>query len=152
MRTAWGEEATTKLRLLWAYGMSAAAIGRAMGVSKNAIVGRAHRLNLPRRPSPIRRAGEAPVPSVPRERPKVTLPPLAEMPLPAPPRPFARSAAIAPESATIFAPLSPRQCEWLSGNGPRDYVRCEAPVTRGSYCAGHAAVAYVPRRVREDVG
>lgn len=150
--TAWSEEAITKLRLLWDYGMSTAEIGRSMGMSKNAIVGRAHRLNLPRRPSPIRRAGEAPIPSVPRERPKITLPPLAEMSLPAPPRLFARPAAVAAEPAAAFAPLSPRQCEWLSGNAPRDYVRCEFPVARGSYCAGHAAVAYVPRRVREDVG
>ena len=30
-------------------------IGRRMGISKNAVVGKAHRLNLPARPSPIRR-------------------------------------------------------------------------------------------------
>jgi GcrA cell cycle regulator len=49
----WNEESIAKLRALWAEGLSTAAIGRRMGVSKNAVVGKAHRLNLPSRPSPI---------------------------------------------------------------------------------------------------
>jgi len=32
-------------------------IGRHLGVSKNAVVGKAHRLDLPGRPSPIRAIG-----------------------------------------------------------------------------------------------
>jgi GcrA cell cycle regulator len=49
----WNEESIARLRALWAEGLSTAAIGRRMGVSKNAVVGKAHRLNLPSRPSPI---------------------------------------------------------------------------------------------------
>ena len=48
----WNEDAIAKLRALWAEGLSTAEIGRRMGVSKNAVVGKAHRLNLPSRPSP----------------------------------------------------------------------------------------------------
>ena len=51
----WNEKSIAKLRALWAEGLSTAEIGRRMGVSKNAVVGKAHRLNLPSRPSPIRR-------------------------------------------------------------------------------------------------
>ena len=51
----WNESSIAKLRALWAEGLSTAEIGRRMGVQKNAVVGKAHRLNLPSRPSPIRR-------------------------------------------------------------------------------------------------
>ena len=55
----WAEEAITRLRELWDEGHSTAEIGRRLGVSKNAVVGKAHRLDLSARPSPIRREGEA---------------------------------------------------------------------------------------------
>lgn len=45
------EEAT--LRQLWTEGHATAEIGRRMGRSKNSIVGHAHRMDLPPRPSPI---------------------------------------------------------------------------------------------------
>lgn len=55
----WTADAIDRLRALWAEGLSTAEIGRRMGVSKNAVVGKAHRLNLSARPSPIRRDAEA---------------------------------------------------------------------------------------------
>ena len=51
----WAEETIVRLRTLWDEGLSTAEIGRRLGVSKNAVVGKAHRLDLPARPSPIRR-------------------------------------------------------------------------------------------------
>ena len=51
----WDEETIHHLRDLWAQGLSTAEIGRRLNVSKNAIVGKAHRLDLDARPSPIRR-------------------------------------------------------------------------------------------------
>ena len=51
----WDEETIRLLRDLWAQGHSTAEIGRRLGVSKNAIVGKAHRLELDARPSPIKR-------------------------------------------------------------------------------------------------
>ena len=53
----WAEETIFRLRALWDEGLSTAEIGRRLGVSKNAVVGKAHRLDLPARPSPIRRDG-----------------------------------------------------------------------------------------------
>ena len=44
----WDEETIRLLRDLWAQGHSTAEIGRRLGVSKNAIVGKAHRLELMR--------------------------------------------------------------------------------------------------------
>jgi GcrA cell cycle regulator len=56
----WTQEAIVRLRDMWDQGLSTAEIGRRMGVSKNAITGKVHRLNLPTRPSPIRRDPAAP--------------------------------------------------------------------------------------------
>lgn len=50
----WPLEKIDLLRSLWARGDSGAEIGRIMGISKNAVVGKAHRLRLPPRPSPIK--------------------------------------------------------------------------------------------------
>ena len=50
----WSEDAIAQLRALWMEGHSTAEIGRRMGVTKNAVVGKAHRLKLCARPSPIR--------------------------------------------------------------------------------------------------
>jgi GcrA cell cycle regulator len=54
MGEKWPQAKDDLLRSLWARGDSGSEIGRIMGISKNAVVGRAHRLRLPARPSPIR--------------------------------------------------------------------------------------------------
>jgi GcrA cell cycle regulator len=75
----WTDEVIERLRAFWAEGHSTAEIGRRMGVSKNAVVGKAHRLGLTARPSPIRRGGEADAARRPAIRRAVgpTLPPLS---------------------------------------------------------------------------
>lgn len=58
----WTDETIARLRELWGQGLSTADIGRQLGITKNAVVGKAHRLGLPPRPSPIRnRDGESAV-------------------------------------------------------------------------------------------
>ncbi len=52
----WTDDVISRLQALWAEGHSTAEIGRRMGVTKNAVVGKAHRLSLEARPSPIRRS------------------------------------------------------------------------------------------------
>jgi GcrA cell cycle regulator len=56
---AWSQESISALRQLWAAGYSTAEISHRMGVSKNSIVGKARRLGLPSRPTPIRRDTDA---------------------------------------------------------------------------------------------
>ncbi|WRH87295.1 GcrA family cell cycle regulator [Nguyenibacter sp. L1] len=55
MAMEWTEETIARLRELWQQGLSTAEIGRQLAVTKNAVVGKAHRLGLQSRPSPIRR-------------------------------------------------------------------------------------------------
>jgi len=78
----WTDDTIARLRDLWADGLSTAEIGRRLGVSKNAVVGKAHRLSLPARPSPIRRdesGAAAARRRVPRRVSGPTLPPLASV-------------------------------------------------------------------------
>lgn len=56
----WTPEEDTRLTGLWNQAnpqVPTAEIGRLMGKTKNAVIGRAHRLNLPARPSPLTQTG-----------------------------------------------------------------------------------------------
>jgi len=55
----WNDEKIGKLRKLWSEGLTTGEIGKRLGVSKNAVVGKAHRLGLKGRPSPIKRPNAA---------------------------------------------------------------------------------------------
>ena len=50
----WPQPKDDLLRQLWLRGDTSTQIAQKMGITKNAVVGRAHRLRLPARPSPIR--------------------------------------------------------------------------------------------------
>lgn len=53
----WTDALVLRMRALWDEGLSTQAIGDRLGISKNAVVGKAHRLNFPSRSSPIKGAG-----------------------------------------------------------------------------------------------
>ena len=170
----WAEETITRLRELWTEGLSTAEIGRRLGVSKNAVVGKAHRLDLPARPSPIRRdsEGAAPRRCPPRRLEGPTLPPLTSTAAPppvvaappvrvAPVAPVVRPAppVTAPPPRLQAVPPVPRPygrvvtCCWPIGEpGTRSFRFCDDPSEPGKpYCEEHAKLAYVKvRDKRED--
>jgi hypothetical protein len=86
----WDTETIKRLRTLWDQGHSTAEIGRRLGISKNAACGKAHRLDLPGRSSPIKRGAPKILP--PDRAGAVTLPPLAS----GLPELFSRTLRIAP--------------------------------------------------------
>ena len=53
-QSPWNDVIITALIRLWSEGRSGAEIARRLNVSRNSVIGKAHRLDLPRRPSPIR--------------------------------------------------------------------------------------------------
>jgi GcrA cell cycle regulator len=145
----WTEEVIAKLRVLWSEGLSTAEIGRRLNISKNAVVGKAHRLNLPSRPSPIRRGGtdgRASRRNQPRRAQGPTLPPLvsASAPVLPPARPIVSAA---PKITVRAAP-----CCWPIGEpGTPSFRFCsDAAATGKPYCEAHAAVAYVRIRDRRE--
>jgi GcrA cell cycle regulator len=166
----WAEETIVRLRELWAEGHSTAEIGRRLGVSKNAVVGKAHRLDLSARPSPIRREGDpGMVPRAPMRRMAgPTLPPLASTGFGAAaaqpaPRPAMAPISVAPRPTPVppaprVAPPPPRPygrvitCCWPIGEpGTRSFRFCDAESVPGKpYCADHAQLAYVKVRDRRE--
>eukprot|EP01037_Dinobryon_pediforme_P005260 gene5260-5313_t len=158
----WNDEAIARLRALWDEGHSTAEIGRRMSVSKNAVVGKAHRLNLPARPSPIRRdaGGPSTRAATPKRVTGPTLPPLPaaepirEMAVVAPaPEPVARP----PERAPVLRQVQPSRsrtitCCWPIGEpGTKSFRFCDADATPNKpYCTEHAQLAYVKVRDRRD--
>ena len=52
--SVWTEDRLKDLRRLWAEGLSITQIGLEIGLSRNAVVGKVHRLGLPKRISPIK--------------------------------------------------------------------------------------------------
>lgn len=160
----WNEETIAKLRALWAEGLSTAEIGRRMGVSKNAVVGKAHRLNLPSRPSPIRRDGDR---SARRRQPRrvhgPTLPALSAATM-APvaaeaPRPVIAAVERPAAPPVLRAVPMPRPqgrvtpCCWPIGEpGTKSFRFCDVGAIPGKpYCDEHAALAYVKvKDKRED--
>ena len=159
----WTAEAIETLRLLWAEGYSTAEIGRRMTISKNAVVGKAHRLNLSARPSPIRRE-KVRAESRPATAPRQPVPPRPALPprptaiasQPVPPRvvetPPLRLPVIAQPSTRVFGRLGGRDCCWPIGEpGTAGFRFCMATaMSSRPYCAEHAALAYVKVRERRD--
>jgi GcrA cell cycle regulator len=127
----WSVEAIDRLRTLWAEGLSTAEIGRRMGVSKNAVIGKAHRLNLPGRPSPIRRDPSAPRVAAapgPLAQPAASCAPAA-----APPR---RAPAGAAGMATAGGAVAERGgSATSSATGLIGRERAAAPVARAAAAA-----------------
>ena len=56
--SVWDEVKLNKLKKLWDEGLPITKIGIELGVSRNAIAGKAHRLGLPKRNSPISKSGD----------------------------------------------------------------------------------------------
>ena len=143
----WTAEAIDQLRAYWAEGHSTAEIGRRMGISKNAVVGKAHRLNLDARPSPIRREAEADGERA--AQPRRTTPPVRDA---APLRRLEQPAS--PPAAVVrpFQRVSARTCCWPLGEpGTPEFRFCSGDALTGKpYCQEHAAVAYVKARDRRE--
>jgi len=160
----WNEETIARLRQLWQDGHSTAEIGRRMGITKNAVVGKAHRLVLPARPSPIRRGapeGHMARRSVTRRATGPTLPAMSAPPVPS------AGPSISDAPRPTLAPRAPVQlralpmpraaartttCCWPIGDpGTASFRFCDDGAMTGKpYCVQHAALAYVKVRDRRE--
>jgi len=160
---AWTEDRVEVLKKLWAEGHSASQIAKELGgVTRNAVIGKVHRLGLSGRATPSR-----PVKRPPRlARPKPRVQPDGSVVTPKPQRVVAEPdlkqnekvamlAALPPqpladgEAATILT-LRDSMCKWPIGD-PADpqFAFCGRKSTCGPYCAEHAKVAFQPAKKRE---
>jgi len=95
---SWTDERIETLKTMWEKGLTASQIAESLGgVSRNAVIGKAHRLGLQARPSPVK----------PNEPEVKAAPAAPKPPAEAAPRPaVARAAEAAPAPAAPVAPRS----------------------------------------------
>ncbi|NNG03997.1 MAG: global cell cycle regulator GcrA-like protein [Inquilinus sp.] len=134
---SWTDEKVAVLRRYWGSGKSASEIAEIIGgLSRNAVIGKAHRLGLAGRPSPIKE----------RKKPAAR----SEQPVAAPPPAVVAAVERVPvDGATILA-LTERMCRWPHGDPKKPgFQFCGKPVAAGlSYCAAHMKLAYQPPAAR----
>lgn len=169
MDFAWTEERIELLKKLWLEGLSGGLIAKQLhGPSRNAVIGKAHRLglggrggtsNLPREPSMraqrVRKNGN-PLGTIRferlakkvKERTRITeqgkvMTVFETQPLPERVEDF----AIPVEQRKTFRELETGMCKWPVGDPQEpDFFFCGGVAKEGEpYCSGHCAVAFQPK-------
>jgi GcrA cell cycle regulator len=141
----WTYEQISELTRLWGEGHSASEIGRQMGLTRNQIIGKAHRLDLEKRPSPIKRRDyvRLSVEELNRRRRDRYLRRMArESGVVVTLKPKAKRVATMEWSSR---PLSATQtCQHIEGDPKMDPTKCGKPAVEAKpYCADHCAACYV---------
>ena len=126
---SWTDERIDQLKSMWTKGMTASQIAEELGgVSRNAVIGKAHRLGLQSRPSPVKASDgeDAPArkPAAPRVKAATAAPAAAPVPK-APPAPAPRAAApAAPAQHATPRSTNPDQMPpTIRSIGPGGFIR-----------------------------
>lgn len=158
--TGWTDDRVATLAKLWGEGLSASQIAAALGggVTRNAVIGKVHRLGLSGRvkagaPAPQRPAKPKSIsPGQPASEPSRTP---ADQPGTAPAETavdhrWARDIAL-PESKRVgILDLRDSMCKWPIGDPSKpDFAFCGARASSSlPYCAEHCRIAYQPAAER----
>jgi GcrA cell cycle regulator len=127
---SWTDERIDKLKTMWEKGMTASQIAEELGgVSRNAVIGKAHRLDLQSRPSPVKGTEAEPAKSDPKKaaaaapaKPAKAAPaPVAAAPPAAAPRPAVGAPVNAP-IPMLTNPNAPTGAQ-LRSIGPGGFLR-----------------------------
>jgi len=157
----WTDERVETLRKLWLEGHSASQIAKQLGeVTRNAVIGKVHRLGLSGRAAPsqpTRPAFKAPRParpamvSTPAQRRTPDAPAAFHAaPIAAPrPAPYVEQ----PGTATVLT-LGAHMCKWPIGDPATDsFTFCgRRSSEEGPYCVEHARLAYQPQQAKKKTG
>lgn len=155
---AWTEDRVAVLSKLWAEGLSASQIAKQLGgVTRNAVIGKVHRLGLSGRATPSRPSRKKPsAPRATASAPRTTAP---RTPRPAPSAPAQRHIITAQplkakkldtgEYATILT-IDENTCKWPIGDpGDAEFRFCgRNTLASNPYCQTHCNSAYQPSRRR----
>jgi GcrA cell cycle regulator len=147
---SWTDERVEVLKKLWSEGLSASQIAKELGgVTRNAVIGKVHRLGLSGRATPSR----PPSRIVRTHRPRPAMRPAMRLnpgiapslpPIPVDPQPLPNG-----EFATVLD-LSEHICKWPIGDpGDPRFQFCGRKTKAGApYCEAHARMAYNPPKKR----
>lgn len=151
---AWTEDRVEILSKLWADGLSASQIAKQLGgVTRNAVIGKVHRLGLSGRVKTSRPAKRATTRTATTAKTRTVAPSAPRMP-----RRVAQTTPIIPleakklpsgEFATIMT-ITDHMCKWPLGDpGASDFRFCGRGTEKSAtYCTAHSQVAYQPARRR----
>ena len=135
---SWTDERVALLKKLWVEGKSAAEIAKMLGggLTRNAVIGKAHRLKLSNRVSPIQQNNKKPPAPIKTVEVK---------------KPAAAKTIKNRGSGVQMVQLRERMCRWPHGD-PKEpgFFFCGDEIVPGlPYCDEHAKVAYqAPSRAR----
>lgn len=135
---AWTEDRVEQLKQLWAEGLSASQIANKMGgVTRNAVIGKVHRLGLAGRATPA-----APKPKAVTQYDD----PITKSPT------YGLENLYAGIDKPTVSSIGGSQCKWPIGDPTsEDFHFCGQPSNHGKpYCAYHSQVAFQPNTVRKD--
>jgi len=123
---SWTEDKIKQLKKLWTKGKTTIEISKELGMSKNSIIGKVHRLDLNARPSPIKR--KAPV------------------------VPATKAAKRTTSAKCQLMDLKTNTCRWPIGDPTdKDFCFCGKPTVTGkSYCEEHCHQAYTSLKELAD--
>ena len=163
---SWTDERVALLTKLWADGLSASQIAAELGgVTRNAVIGKVHRLGLSGRAAPsqpARPAFKAPRPARPAAQTMPSAPRRVVTPEHAPTQAVVSSGVAPPTlpvyrdeqpgSATVLT-LGAHMCKWPIGDPSSDgFTFCGRRSSEGPYCGEHARVAYQPQQSKKKAG
>jgi GcrA cell cycle regulator len=148
----WSEERVALLRKLWAEGLSASQIAKQLGgVTRNAVIGKVHRLGLAGRATPSRPA-KRPVRTA---RPRVISPSAPRLRIPSmEPRvviPDLEPVKFEDGRAASVLTLNESMCKYPIGDPTdADFAFCgRNSFDKHPYCQDHARLAYQPSQARK---
>lgn len=145
---AWDDERVELLKKLWAEGLSASQIASRMGgVTRNAVIGKVHRLGLSGRATPAkpqRGCSYEPSEDLADEQRSQAVKPIIPEPE------FNAPLVLDSGDKTTVPTLKNNMCKWPIGDPAReDFHFCGQPTSAGkSYCAYHARLAFQPAQPR----
>ena len=139
----WTEERVEQLKQLWTEGLSASQIARVLGgVTRNAVIGKVHRLGLAGRAGPAR-----------AERPRTTVTHRTVRVAAPEPEIVEQDPLVLEDGkfATVLT-INDRMCRWPIGDPSEgEFHFCGQKPKNGSpYCDAHARKAYQPQQARRD--
>ena len=140
----WTEERVEQLKQLWTEGLSASQIARVLGgVTRNAVIGKVHRLGLAGRAGPAR--AERPRSTVTHRTVRVAAAPEPEV--------VEQDPLVLDDGnfATVLT-ITDRMCRWPIGDPAENQFHfCgQRPKSGSPYCDAHARKAYQPQQLRRD--
>ena len=158
MTAGWTEDRVGALKKLWLEGQSASQIAKQLGggVTRNAVIGKVHRLGLSGRATPSQparaasafrparvRAAPSAQPSAPRRMEGARIE--AAQPRPVASTPPLPSMQELPGTATVMT-LGAHMCKWPIGDpSSPEFSFCGRRASEGVYCVEHARVAFQPQ-------